>query len=115
QVYKKEDTPEHLHYRDHRRISPLVCIPDESWYVSTHYYFDTYGFGSGYVATHGYDPILPSMQAIFLASGPHFKKGITVPAFQNIHIYELMASILELDGSANDGDLDPVRSMLALP
>lgn len=111
QVYKKEETPEHLHYRNHRRIPPLVGIPDESWYVTTHYYFDNYGF-RGYVATHGYDPSISSMQAIFLASGPHFKKGITVPKFQNIHIYNLMANILELDGVPNDGSLDSVRAML---
>jgi len=111
QVYRKEETPEHLHYRNHRRIPPLVGIPDESWYVTTHYYFDNYGF-SGYVATHGYDPSLSSMQAIFLASGPHFKKGITFPKFQNIHIYNLMANILELDGVPNDGNLDSVCAML---
>jgi predicted AlkP superfamily pyrophosphatase or phosphodiesterase len=115
QVYKKEETPEHLHYNDHRRISPLVCIPDESWYVSTHYYFDNYGFGNGYIAAHGYEPDISSMQAIFLASGPHFNKGIRVPRFQNIHIYNLMAHILDLDGVENDGTLDSIPSMLKTP
>ena len=110
-IYRKEETPEYLHYRNHRRISPLVGIPDESWFVTTHYHFDNYGF-SGYVATHGYDPSLSSMQAIFLASGPHFKKGIKVPKFQNIHIYNLMAYILEIGGAANDGNLEQVRAML---
>jgi predicted AlkP superfamily pyrophosphatase or phosphodiesterase len=106
-VYKKEDTPEHLHYQHHPRIPPIICIPDESWYVTTH----QYGRGS-YKATHGYDPNYSSMQAIFLASGPKFKKGITFPKFQNIHIYDLMAEILEIDGVSNDGSLDSVRAML---
>jgi len=110
-VYRKEETPEHLHYRNHPRITQLVGIPDESWYVSTHHSFDNYGFG-GYVATHGYDPYISSMQAIFLASGPHFQKGMTVPKFQNIQIYNLLTSILELDGAPNDGDLESVRDML---
>ena len=79
--------------------------------LSQSYYFDNYGF-SGYVATHGYDPSISSMQAIFLASGPHFRKGITVPKFQNIHIYNLMANILELEGVPNDGNLALVRAML---
>ncbi len=111
-VYLKNETPEHLHYRDHRRIPPIVGIPDEGWSVLTHWYFDNYGLGT-YVATHGYDPLLSSMQAIFLAAGPHFKQGITVPKFQNIHVYDLMAHILELDGAPNDGSLDSVRVMLA--
>ncbi len=111
-VYLKNETPAHLHYRDHRRIPPIVGIPDEGWSVLTHWYFDNYGLGS-YVATHGYDPLLSSMQAIFLAAGPHFKQGITVPKFQNIHVYDLMAHILELGGAPNDGSLDSVRVMLA--
>ncbi len=110
-VYRKEETPEHLHYRNHRRIPPLVGIPDESWYVSTHYYYDNYGFGDN-VATHGYDPQFPSMQGIFLASGPHFKKGINVPKFENIHIYNLMAHILDLTPASNDGVFSQVSSML---
>jgi len=111
EVYKKEETPAHLHYRNHRRIPQLICIPDESGYVTTHYYHDNFGFG-GYVATHGYDPSINSMQAVFLAAGPHFKKGITVPKFQNIHIYNLLVKILGVNGVDNDGNLDSVRAML---
>ena len=112
QVYRKEETPGYLHYSDHRRIFSIVGIPDESWFVTTHNYFENNGFGSGYVATHGYDPYLSSMQSLFLASGPHFKKGITVPKFQNIHLYNLMAHILELEGAPNDGNWDVIAGML---
>jgi predicted AlkP superfamily pyrophosphatase or phosphodiesterase len=107
QVYKKEDTPEHLRYRHHPRIPPIICLPDESCYVTTH----QNGLG-GYKATHGYDQNFSSMQAVFLASGPKLKKGITVPKFKNIHIYDLMAEILEIEGAVNDGSLDSVRAML---
>jgi len=111
-VYLKDDTPEHLHYRDHRRITPIVGILDAGWQLTTHSYFNNYGIGTR-LATHGYDPLVSSMQAIFLASGPHFKEGITVPKFQNIHVYDLMASILDLDPAINDGSLDSVRVMLS--
>ncbi len=112
QVYRKEETPENLHYRNHRRIFPIIGLPDESWFVTTHDYFDNYGFGGGYAASHGYDPRISSMQALFLAAGPHFKKDLTVPKFQNIHVYNLMVEILELDGAPNDGRLDSVSVML---
>ena len=111
QVYLKNELPEHLHYGDHRRIPSLVGIPDEGWTVLTRRYYDNNGFVS-YKATHGYDPELHSMQAIFLAAGPHFKQGITVPEFQNIHLYDLMSYILELEGVENDGSLDSVSFML---
>jgi len=114
QVYRKEEVPEYLHYSNRRRILPIIGLPDESWFVTTHNYFDNYGFGGGYVASHGYDPRYSSMQALFLASGPHFNNGLTVPKFQNIHVYNLMVNILELDGAPNDGSLDSVSIMLKM-
>jgi hypothetical protein len=52
------------------------------------------------------------MQAIFLARGPAFKKGVMVPPFQNIHIYALLAHLLGLTPAPNDGSLDSVKSVL---
>lgn len=113
-VYLKDALPAHLHYGNHRRIPAIVGIPDEGWYVLTRNYFQNFGLG-GRLATHGYDPLISSMQAIFLAAGPHFKKGLTVPKFENIHIYELLTHILNLQAAPNDGSLDSVRVMLAVP
>ena len=113
-VYLKDALPGHLHYGDHRRIPAIVGIPDEGWYVLTRNYFQNNGLGS-YVAAHGYDPLISSMQTIFLAAGPQFKQALTVPKFQNINLYELMAHILELQPAPNDGSLDSVRIMLANP
>ena len=53
------------------------------------------------------------MQAIFLARGPRFRKGVTVPPFQNIHLYPLLAHVLGLEPAPNDGSLDSVRAVLA--
>ncbi len=113
-VYLKDALPAHHHYGNHRRIPAIVGIPDEGWYVLTRSYFQNFGLG-GRLATHGYDPLISSMQAIFLAAGPHFKKGLTVPKFENIHIYELLTHILNLQAAPNDGSLDSVRVMLAVP
>jgi hypothetical protein len=53
-----------------------------------------------------------SMGATFIAAGPAFKKGRTVPPFQNIHVYELLCEVLGLTPAENDGSLDSVRSVL---
>jgi hypothetical protein len=53
------------------------------------------------------------MQAIFLARGPAFKKGLVVPPFQNVHIYGLVAHLLAVAPAPNDGSVDSVRSVLA--
>jgi hypothetical protein len=60
---------------------------------------------------HGYPPERASMRAIFIARGPAFGKGVVKP-FQNIHIYPLLAKVLELQPAPNDGKLDSVRAVL---
>jgi hypothetical protein len=37
---------------------------------------------------------------------------VVVPAFSNIHVYELMAQVLGLTPAPNDGSPDSVRMML---
>lgn len=110
-VYKKEETPEHLHYRNHRRITPIIGIADEGWSISTRSYYDSHpdAYTGG---THGYDPLLLSMHGIFLAYGPDFKDGLSIPSFQNIHIYELIAKVMDIEPTITDGSLDVVAGML---
>ncbi len=109
--YKKEDIPEALHFQAHRRIPDLVGIADEGWRISTRSYYNRNPsrFDGG---THGYDPRVESMQALFLARGPAFVEGKTVGPFANIHVYNLMATILGVDPAPNDGDLNAVQHML---
>lgn len=110
-VYKKQETPEALHFRTHRRIPPLIGIAEEGWRISTHAYFDRNPtrFDGG---THGYDHRLPSMRALFIARGPSFAANTTVGPFANIHVYNLMTAILGVEPAPNDGDLDTVRHLL---
>ena len=110
-VYKKEKTPEHLHYRNHRRITPIIGIADEGWSISTRDYYNNQpeAYTGG---THGYDPVFLSMHGLFLAYGPAFKDGLIVPSFQNIHIYELIANVLSIEPAVTDGSLDSVSAML---
>ena len=42
------------------------------------------------------------MQAVFVARGPAFRSGVEVEPFENIHLYELIAKILDLDPAPND-------------
>jgi predicted AlkP superfamily pyrophosphatase or phosphodiesterase len=61
---------------------------------------------------HGYDPYDPEMKAFFLASGPSFKAGITIPPFELVYIYELMCNVLGLSPASNDGDPAVLRPIL---
>jgi predicted AlkP superfamily pyrophosphatase or phosphodiesterase len=107
-VYRKGEVPTRFRFGTHPRVTDLVLIADDGWSITTRDRFATFRPGG----THGYDAELPSMRALFVASGPAFKRGAVVPAFGNIHVYELMAHITGLKPAPNDGSLDSVRVML---
>jgi len=54
----------------------------------------------------------PSMQGLFIASGPRIRSGVRVKAFENIHIYDFMCAVLGLQPAKNDGDPAVTRDML---
>lgn len=113
-VYRKADTPARWHYRDDPRIAPIIAVADEGWQISTRARADTVSARAGERGTHGYDPAVPSMRALFIGRGPAFRRGMVVPPFTNVHLYDLMARILDLMPAPNDGNLDSVRAVLQL-
>lgn len=51
-------------------------------------------------ATHGYDPKLTKhLNAIFIANGPSFKNNMIIEAFENIHVFPMILSILNIESS----------------
>ena len=103
QVYLREEMPERLHYRDNPRIPPVVYVADEGWNIESKVGWPnrepTYDH-----ASHGYDPALSNMGALFIANGPAFKRGLEIPAVENIHLYNLLCRVLGLKPAPNDGD-----------
>ena len=114
-VYRKAETPEHWHYRDHPRIPPIVGVVEEGWQVlprATLSQRISRG-QTGPRGEHGYDPRdAISMRGIFVASGPSFKSGVVLPAFENIHIYDALAEVLGVTPARNDGDPAVAHSMM---
>jgi len=114
-IYRKAETPEHWHYRDHPRIPPIVGVVEEGWQLlprATLSQRISRG-QTGPRGEHGYDPRdAISMRGIFVASGPSFKSGVVLPAFENIHIYDALAEVLGVTPARNDGDPTVARSML---
>lgn len=87
-------------------------MADEGWTIVT----SRAAYEAGRVTlspgVHGYDRRQASMGALFVASGPAFLKNSTVPAFENIHVYPLLAHILGLQPAKTDGSLDAVDHLL---
>ena len=109
-VYRRQDVPTRFHFRSNRRIAPLLALADDGWTISTRRRWAVNPMTD--LGNHGYDNALPSMAAMFIATGPAFRTGAVVPPFQSIHLYELMAHLMGLRPAQNDGALDSVRSVL---
>jgi predicted AlkP superfamily pyrophosphatase or phosphodiesterase len=114
-VYRRAETPETWHYRDHPRIPPIVGIVDEGWQVLPRATLtDRIARGqTGPRGEHGYDPSTAMwMRGIFVAAGPAFKTGVVLPPFENIHIYDALTRALGVKPAINDGDPAIARTML---
>ena len=114
-VYRRQETPPHWHYRHHPRIPPIVGVVDEGWQVLRRATVaERIGrrlFGPR--GEHGYDPQdAMSMRGIFVAGGPAFKRGVSVPPFKNVSVYNVLTSVLGVSPAPNDGDPSVVSSLL---
>jgi predicted AlkP superfamily pyrophosphatase or phosphodiesterase len=108
-VYRKEELPERYHYLNSERILPIVAVADEGY---------AFALNDGpypIKGQHGYDPQLPSMHGIFLASGPKFKSGvIRKKSIMPIDAHAIMAHVLGVTTPPNNGSLSRVEDMLNL-
>jgi len=108
--WRKQDVPARLHYGSNPRLPPLLCLAALGGNITQHEYENKGGhFSAG---EHGYDNDEPSMQALFLASGPDFRRGLVVPPFDNVDVYPLLAHLLRITPQPNDGDYSAVAPML---
>ena len=110
-VYKKEELPDRYHLKNHYRVPEIIIVADLGYTINERSYIERrQNYPTG--ATHGFDNLEPAMHALFIANGPDFKKGFSMGAFENIHLYELMAYLLEIESAGTDGSLDSLKSLL---
>ncbi|CAO2841561.1 unnamed protein product [Amaranthus hypochondriacus] len=106
-VYLKEDLPKRLHYADSYRIPPIIGIVEEGFKVEQKKSNEKECGGA-----HGYDNAFFSMRSIFIGHGPQFARGRKVTSFENVQIYNLITSILNIEGAPNNGSSSFPNSVL---
>src|SRR5262249_11149435 len=67
EIYRRDETPAQLHYRDNPRIAPIIGIVKAGWAATTHQRLERQRLARG---AHGFDPLDRSMAALFVAAGP---------------------------------------------
>uniref|UniRef100_A0A803MDF0 Uncharacterized protein n=2 Tax=Chenopodium quinoa TaxID=63459 RepID=A0A803MDF0_CHEQI len=108
-VFLKEDLPSRLHYADSYRIPPIIGLLEEGYKVEQKNSNKNECGGA-----HGYDNAFFSMRTVFMAHGPKFARGRKVPSFENVQIYNLVTSILNIEGAPNNGS-DSFPNSVLLP
>lgn len=108
-VYYKNEMPEEYRFSNHERIPEIIMIPEIPYSITNQSYLERRGVMSG---AHGFDHRSPEMATIFYANGPSIKNGEIISPFSSVHLYELMARLLNVEPAANDGSLDSLRHVL---
>jgi predicted AlkP superfamily pyrophosphatase or phosphodiesterase len=101
--WRKGDLPARWHYGRNPRVPAIVCQMHEGWDAGLRASLAKRPKGVTR-GSHGFDPALPSMRTIFVASGPSFRRGLVVPPVENVDVYPLLTSLLGLESAANDGN-----------
>ncbi len=110
-VFLKDSIPERLHYRNNRRIAPILLLADEGWIITVRG-DQNYWRSRDRGGNHGYDNTAASMRGLFIAYGHSIAAGRRVDAFENIHIYNFLCRLLGINPAKNSGDPQVVRALL---
>ena len=108
-VYLKKDIPARFHWRNNRRIPPILIQMEPGWFFADNKFVLT---NYWYTGAHGYDPQIKDMGTIFIARGPAFKQNFTMKPFESINVYPLVAHILGIPEKANNASLKKVSHCL---
>ncbi len=124
-AYRKHDLPERWHLRQSRLIPEVVVAAKLGWTISYPHQHLVPGTGTeesvvrgllsknepgfnqdiDHKGNHGFDNVEDDMQAIFIASGPAFRKNAEIDRFLNIDIYPMLCHIFSAKPAPNNGTI----------
>lgn len=108
QCWRKGEIPARFEYGSNPRIPDYLCLAEVGWQI-----FTDRRDGERIGGTHGYDNRAPEMAALFVATGPAFRKALRLDSFANVDVNPLLRAVLGLPQSGElDGKLAPVVGAL---
>ena len=111
-VRRQQDFPEHWHYKT-SRAGDLLITAARGLYLIDQPRQTYLPRSEESIGVHGYDAnVVKNMRGIFYATGPQIKKRTTIFAFENIHIYPFISTILGLPLPEIDGKLEVLKPIL---
>lgn len=94
--WAKKDIPSRFKFGTNPRTPPFLCMADTGWSFPE--------FPKNYIkGEHGYDNDDPAVASVFIATGPAFRSGIRLDKFDNVNVYPLVAKLIGITPTPNDG------------
>lgn len=111
-VFRRGELPSRFAY-ENPRSGDLLVVMDPPWQVGRRRGERPAWDPARVAGTHGWDPAVGEMHAIFFARGFGIRPGARVGAFENVHVYPLLMHLLGLrpDPEA-EGRLEVLRPVL---
>ncbi|CAI6352086.1 unnamed protein product [Macrosiphum euphorbiae] len=119
-VFKQDQLPDRWHMKNNTRLTDVIYLlakPEYAfWATYFEYILNETTKEKFNVGAHGYDNAEPKMRAIFMASGPAFKKNYTAVQFDNVDLYPLISRIagLKEPNRQIDGTMKAVEQLLSV-
>ncbi|MBB3911530.1 alkaline phosphatase family protein [Sphingomonas desiccabilis] len=108
ECWRKAEIPARFHYGRNPRVPAILCLAEDGWQV-----LPTAPAKPQTGGNHGFDNMAPDMTALFIAHGPAFANGRTLPDFDNVAVYPLLRDLIGLPPAEGvDGTDAPFRGVL---
>ena len=108
ECWRKSEIPARFQYGTSLRIPAYLCLAETGWHIN-----QQRREGERIGGNHGFDPFAPEMAALFIANGPAFYQGKTIPTFRNVSVNPLIRALLGLPQDSDaDGSLTEVAPAL---
>lgn len=111
ECWRKSGLPARWRYGAHPRVPSIVCQMDEGWDAGWREQLAKRP-RDHLRGSHGFDPALPSMRALFIADGPGWRDGLRVPAIDNVDVYPALARLIGVTPASHDGNPEALAPAL---
>lgn len=88
-------------YGENPRVPPITCQAETGYRFGTREWLAAHP-DEPKGGNHGFPPEAVEMRALFIATGPGIERGITVPAFANVHVQALIAALTGVEPPPSD-------------
>ncbi|MDX3884280.1 MAG: ectonucleotide pyrophosphatase/phosphodiesterase [Sphingomonas sp.] len=108
QCWRKSEIPARFHFGTNPRVPAYLCLADPGWLI-----FAAQPAWPAKGGNHGYDNDAPDMRATFIAAGPGIGGRGTLPVFDNVDVYPLLARLAGIRPRETDGDPATLAGIVA--